>query len=104
MSVLTQQIVNGLAAGAVYALIAVGYNLVYGLLGLINFAHGHVYMVGTFIVLTGILIGLPFWIAVFLGLAAGALLGMAVERIAYRPLRRANRMAPTISAVGIALV
>lgn len=104
MTTLVQQIINGLAAGAVYSLIAVGYNLVYGLLGFINFAHGDVYMFSTFAVLAMVLGGVPFWVAVFGGLCVAAGLGIAIERIAYRPLRRANRMAPTVSAVGVALV
>jgi branched-chain amino acid transport system permease protein len=104
MSQFGQQIVNGLAAGSIYALIAVGYNLVYGVLELINFAHGHVYMVGTFVVLALTLEGVPFVIALFGGMVVGALLGLAIERFAYRPLRNVNRIAPTVSAVGAALV
>jgi branched-chain amino acid transport system permease protein len=104
MTTLLQQIVNGLAAGSVYALIAVGYNMVYGVLGFINFAHGDIYMFSTFIVLAMINLHVPFWGAVAIGLAAAAGLGLSVERIAYRPLRNANRIAPTVSAVGVALV
>lgn len=104
MSELIQQVVNGLAAGAIYALVAVGYNLVYGLLGLINFAHGHVYMVGTFAVLTLMNAGLPFPLAVVGGMLVGALLGIAIERVAYRPLRSSNRIVPTVSAVAVSLV
>jgi branched-chain amino acid transport system permease protein len=104
MTTLMQQLINGLAAGSVYALIAVGYNLVFGLLGLINFAHGDVFMIGTYAVLSLLLIGAPFPLAVLFGLAIGALLGLLIERIAYRPLRNADRLAPTISAVGVALV
>lgn len=104
MTELGQQIVNGLAAGSIYALIAVGYNLVYGVLELINFAHGHVYMIGTFAVLALVLQGVPFAIALLLGIFIGAVLGVAIERFAYRPLRNVNRIAPTVSAVGAALV
>ena len=104
MSEFAQQLVNGLAAGAIYALIAVGYNLVYGLLEFMNFAHGHVYMFGTFTVLSLMLAGVPFPLAVLGGMAAGAVLGLAVERFAYRPLRTAHRIVPTVSAVGAALV
>ena len=103
-SELMQQIVNGLAAGAIYALIAVGYNLVFGLLELINFSHGHVYMVGTFVVLSLMDTGIPFPVAILGGLVIGAGLGMAVERFAYRPLRGANRIIPTVSAVAATLV
>jgi branched-chain amino acid transport system permease protein len=104
MTYLVQQLVNGLAIGAIYALIAVGYNLVYGILGLINFAHGDVYMMGTYVVFAMLTEGVPFVFAVIIGLAAGATLGLLVERLAYRPLRGANRIAPTVSAVGAALV
>lgn len=104
MTYLLQQIINGLAVGAIYALIAVGYNLVYGILGLINFAHGDVYMMGTFIVYGLVTLGVPFILAALLGLASGAVMGLLIERIAYRPLRGANRIAPTVSAVGAALV
>jgi branched-chain amino acid transport system permease protein len=104
MTYLVQQLVNGLAIGAIYALIAVGYNLVYGILGLINFAHGDVYMMGTYVVFAMLTQGVPFVFAVLIGLAAGATLGLLVERLAYRPLRGANRIAPTVSAVGAALV
>ncbi len=104
MTYLAQQLVNGLAVGAIYALIAVGYNLVYGILGLINFAHGDVYMMGTYVVFAMLTEGVPFVFAVIIGLATGAMLGLLVERLAYRPLRGANRIAPTVSAVGAALV
>jgi branched-chain amino acid transport system permease protein len=104
VSEFAQQIVNGLAAGAIYALVAVGYNLVYGLLGLINFAHGHVYMVGTFVVLSLMASGIPFPIALVGGMIVGALLGLLIERVAYRPLRSANRIVPTVSAVAASLV
>ena len=96
--------VNGLAAGAIYALIAVGYNLVYGLLEFMNFAHGHVYMVGAFTAASLLQAGVPFPLAVLGGMVVGALLGLAVERFAYRPLRSAHRIVPTVSAVGAALV
>lgn len=104
LTYLIQQIVNGLAVGSIYALIAVGYNLVYGVLGLINFAHGDVYMMGTFVVFALLGHGWPFALAVPAGLVTGAILGLLVERFAYRPLRHVNRIAPTVSAVGAALV
>lgn len=104
MSELAQQIVNGLAAGAIYALVAVGYNLVYGLLGLINFSHGHVYMMGTFTTLSLMTYGWPFPLAILGGMVMGALLGLLIERIAYRPLRAADRIIPTVSAVAASLV
>lgn len=104
MSEFAQQVVNGLAAGAIYALIAVGYNLVYGLLEFMNFAHGHVYMIGTFTVAGLVVNGIPFPLAVLGGIVVGMLLGLVVERFAYRPLRAAHRIVPTVSAVGAALV
>jgi branched-chain amino acid transport system permease protein len=104
MTELIQQLANGLAAGAIYALIAVGYSLVYGVLELINFAHGDVYMFATFVALTLLGIGLPWPFAVMGAVLVGALLGVLVERFAYRPLRDADRIAPTVSAIGAALI
>src|SRR3954468_24177678 len=98
------QVTNGLAAGSIYALIAIGYSLVYGVLQLINFAHGDVYMVGTFVAVALLLAGLPLWIALPLAILVGALLAVLVEQVAYKPLRNANRIAPTVSAIGAALI
>ena len=112
MRFLTQQLVNGLTLGSVYALIALGYSMVYGILKLLNFAHGEVYMVGAFIgygVLTVLggaaapVLPVPLLLALmFLAAMAGCgLLGVAIERFAYRPLRDAPRIAPLISALGV---
>jgi branched-chain amino acid transport system permease protein len=112
MRFLVQQLVNGLTLGSVYALIALGYSMVYGILKLLNFAHGEVYMVGAFIgygvltVLGGAAdpsVAVPLLIvAMFLAAMVGCgLLGVAVERFAYRPLRDAPRIAPLISALGV---
>jgi branched-chain amino acid transport system permease protein len=101
---LLQQLANGLAAGAIYALIAVGYSLVYGVLELINFAHGDVFMFATFVAMGLLLAGVPVPVAIAGSLLTGAILGLVVERVAYRPLREANRIAPTITAVGAALI
>src|SRR6266498_3018866 len=109
MEFLTQQVVNGLTLGSVYALIALGYSMVYGILKLLNFAHGEVYMVGAFIgygVLTVLggaadpAIAVPLLIvAMFLAAMLGCgLLGVAIERFAYRPLRDAPRIAPLFTA------
>ncbi len=98
------QVTNGLAAGSIYALIAIGYSLVYGVLKLINFAHGDVYMFGTFVAVTLLFTGLPPLVALPLAILTGAGLAILVERIAYRPLRDANRIAPTVSAIGAALI
>lgn len=107
-----QQLVSGLAAGSVYALIALGYTMVYGVLKLLNFAHGDVYMVGSFIgwfvlnalgsPLKPILPLVPLLLLAFAASMAGcSVLGVAIERFAYRPLRNAPRIAPLISALGV---
>lgn len=112
---LPQTIINGLTLGSVYALIALGYSLVYGILKLLNFAHGEVYMVGAYlgygvlvalIPANGPLLPIPFIIVLMLlaAMAGSAALGVAIERLAYRPLRRAPRLAPLITALGISLV
>jgi len=111
----TQQLINGLALGAVYALIALGYTMVYGILQLINFAHGEVYMLGAYlgIIVLGILtmLGLPVYsltlsilISILVSMAFCAAYGAAIERIAYRPLRNATKLAPLISAVGMSII
>jgi len=104
---------NGIIVGSIYALIALGYTMVYGILKLLNFAHGDIYMVGAFLGY-GVLVSLggplhpdlplvPLLIVVFLGAMLGAgVLGVVVERFAYRPLRNAPRIAPLISALGVA--
>jgi branched-chain amino acid transport system permease protein len=107
-----QQIVNGLTLGSVYALIALGYTLVYGILKLLNFAHGDVFMIGAFIgygVLTlfggaaspNIPIPLLIVLMFLVAMIGCSILGMAIERFAYRPLRNAPRIAPLISALGV---
>lgn len=101
---LLAQLVNGLAVGSVYALIGVGYSMVYTILYLINFAHGDVIMFGTMAALALIGMGVPPWAALLGGCAVGALLGLGVERIAYRPVRSAPRTVPMISALGAGLV
>ena len=109
---LPQQLVNGLTLGAVYALIALGYSLVYGVLQLLNFAHGDVYMIGAFVgygVLTALApksgLLLPAWLIIVLMLLAAMLvcgvLGVLIEWFAYRPRRGAPRIAPLISALGV---
>lgn len=109
---LWQQLVNGLTLGGLYALIALGYTMVYGVLQFINFAHGEVFMVGAYVgflvyqVLGAALPGSPMFgtSLAFLGAMGGcALLGMAIERLAYRPLRQTQRLAPLITAIGVSL-
>jgi branched-chain amino acid transport system permease protein len=111
---LFQQVVNGLALGAVYALIALGYTMVYGILELINFAHGEIYMIGAYlgIIFLAILTAVGFTehhlilslILVFVGSGLYcAAYGLTLERVAYRPLRHANRLSPLISAIGMSI-
>ena len=101
---LAAQLVNGLAIGSVYALIGVGYSMVYTILYLINFAHGDVIMFGTMSALALLTLGVPVWIALAAGCLVGAVLGLVVERVAYRPVRNAPRTVPMISALGAGLV
>jgi branched-chain amino acid transport system permease protein len=110
--ILLQQILNGLVLGSVYALVALGYTMVYGILQLINFAHGDVLMVGAMVGVTvvGLLSksGLPGPVILMIALAAAIpvciLLSLFVERVAYRPLRNAPRLAPLITAIGVSIV
>jgi branched-chain amino acid transport system permease protein len=110
--ILLQQILNGLVLGSVYALVALGYTMVYGILQLINFAHGDVLMVGAMVGVTvvGVLAGSGLPGPAILVLALGAaiptcvLLSLFVERVAYRPLRNAPRLAPLITAIGVSIV
>ncbi|MCQ8896342.1 branched-chain amino acid ABC transporter permease [Limnobacter humi] len=113
MDTLIQQIINGLVLGSIYALVALGYTMVYGVLGLINFAHGEVVMVGAMVAfsaisaIAGINPGLPGWLLLSLGMVAAIPVCMAVsftvEKVAYRPLRTAPRLAPLISAIGVSI-
>ena len=107
-----QQLINGVTLGMIYGLIAVGYTMVYGIIGMINFAHGDVFMIGTFlslIALTGLamlgLTAVPLALALTLVFAAAiaALYGWTIERVAYRPLRGSFRLAPLISAIGMSI-
>lgn len=99
-----QQLLNGLSVGSMYAMIAIGYSMVYSILYLINFAHGDIYVFGTFIALSLVKTGLPSVLSVVLAGVCAALIGMTVERTAYRPVRFANRIVPMISALGAGLV
>src|ERR1041385_6828050 len=113
MEYFCQQLINGLALGSIYGLIAIGYTMVYGIIGMINFAHGDVFMVGAFIALIAFLIlvamgvtAVPLALLIVLLIAMGltALYGWAIERIAYRPLRHSFRLAPLISAIGVSII
>jgi len=99
-----QQVVNGLQLGFVYALIALGYTMVYGIIRLINFAHGDVFMIGAYLGYFGIAyFHLPFPIALAFAMFGCGLCGIIIERLAYRPLRRAPRIAALITAIGVSL-
>jgi branched-chain amino acid transport system permease protein len=101
MSFFFQELVNGLTTGALYALVALGFSMVYGVLKLLNFAHGDLYMVGAYIGF--FVIAVPLLLVIMFVLAAGLVggLGVAIERFAYRPLRDAPRIAPLITAIGV---
>lgn len=114
MDILLQQILNGLVLGSIYALIALGYTMVYGVLGIINFAHGEVLMLGALIALTSIQAlqyffpGLPVLITILIvlivSIASCAVISFYIEKLAYRPLRFAPRLAPLISAIGMSIL
>lgn len=100
-----QQLVNGLSLGSIYALIALGYTMVYGIINLINFAHGDIYMVGAYIGYAAITYGhMSFLPALLLAMAGTAALGVLIEKIAYKPLRNATRIAVLITAIGVSLL
>ncbi len=116
MSELVQQIINGLSLGSIYALIALGYTMVYGILKLINFAHGEVFMIGAYagfyaagafgIESSQASGGFPLYLAalvLLIAMAAAALLGVSIEFFAYRPVRSAPRLTPLITAIGVSL-
>ena len=114
MDILAQQLINGLILGSIYALIALGYTMVYGILGLINFAHGEIVMIGAMVCITflNLLLGnfgdiSPVWlvcVSLLMTLPVCAVLGYSIERVAYRPLRKAPRLAPLITAIGVSIV
>ncbi len=104
MAYILQQAVNALQLGSIYALIALGYNMVYGVLSLVNFAHGDVFMIGAFIAFfASTLLKLSFVPTMLFSMFGCALLGVAIERIAYRPLRRAPKLSVVITALGVGL-
>ena len=113
MAYFTQQLINGLALGSIYGLIAIGYTMVYGIIGMINFAHGDIFMVGSFIALIAFLAILGFGITfvplalvlvLILAMLLTAVWGWTIERIAYRPLRKSFRLAPLITAIGMSII
>ena len=112
MEVFVQQLINGLTLGSIYGLIAIGYTMVFGIIGMVNFAHGDVFMVGAFIALIFFLF-LTTWfgwalipaliLVLILGMFFTGLWNWAIERVAYRPLRGSFRLAPLISAIGMSI-
>ena len=113
MEYFVQQLINGITLGSIYGLIAIGYTMVYGIIGMINFAHGDIFMVGAFTALIAFLIlvavgvtaiPLALFLVLLIAMALTALYGWTVERIAYRPLRHSFRLAPLISAIGMSIV
>ena len=116
MEYFLQQLINGLTLGSIYGLIAIGYTMVYGIIGMINFAHGDVFMIGSFLAMIGILLfgvsaAMPIAVlllALLLVLVIAMLLtsvwGWTIERLAYRPLRGSFRLAPLITAIGMSIV
>ena len=101
------QIINGLQIGSIYALVSLGYTMVYGIAQLINFAHGDIIMVGAYVSLFSIpvftRIGLPVWLTVVPAIVLCVVLGMLTERVAYRPLRNSPRISNLITAIGVSL-
>ncbi|GAA0178771.1 branched-chain amino acid ABC transporter permease [Clostridium sediminicola] len=98
-----QQLFNGLHVGSIYALIALGYTMVYGIVKLINFAHGDILMMGAFSVYMLMGMGLPFWLVIIITALLTALAGITIERFAYKPLRSAPRISALITAIGVSL-
>src|SRR5487761_236746 len=113
MEVFLQQLINGVTLGSIYGLIAIGYTMVFGIIGMVNFAHGDVFMVSAFIALIAFLI-LTTWLGIssivlallivlIVSMLFTSLVNWAIERIAYRPLRGSFRLAPLISAIGMSI-
>ena len=102
MDKLIQTLISGLSLGSIYALIALGYTMVYGIAKMLNFAHGDIIMVGAYVVITAVFtMGLPPFIAILISIALCALLGIVIEFLAYRPLRQAQPLAVLITAIGV---
>jgi branched-chain amino acid transport system permease protein len=113
MEIFVQQLINGITLGSIYGLIAIGYTMVFGIIGMVNFAHGDVFMVSSFIALVALLL-LTTWIGIgsvalalvivlIVAMILTSLVNWAIERVAYRPLRGSFRLAPLISAIGMSI-
>ncbi len=112
MAYFLQQLINGLTLGMIYGLIAIGYTMVYGIIGMINFAHGEIFMIGAFVsIITFLLLGalgvswvpLAILIVLIVTMAMTSIYGWSLERVAYRPLRRSPRLAALITAIGMSI-
>jgi branched-chain amino acid transport system permease protein len=113
MEIFVQQLINGITLGSIYGLIAIGYTMVFGIIGMVNFAHGDVFMVSSFIALVALLllttwigigsIALALVIVLIVAMILTSLVNWAIERVAYRPLRGSFRLAPLISAIGMSI-
>jgi branched-chain amino acid transport system permease protein len=113
MEVFVQQLINGITLGSIYGLIAIGYTMVFGIIGMVNFAHGDVFMVSSFVALIALLIltswlgigsvALALFIVLIVAMVFTSLVNWAIERTAYRPLRGSFRLAPLISAIGMSI-
>src|SRR2546428_11124501 len=118
MTLILQELVVGITTGAIYALIALGYTMVYGIIELINFAHGDIFMIGTLVSIaifglfgitstsqpTGLTLASILIVTCLSSMLVCAVLGVVIERVAYRPLRNSPRLAPLISAIGVSLI
>src|SRR5262249_4373801 len=112
MAYFSQQLINAITLGAIYGLIAIGYTMVYGIIGMINFAHGEVFMIGAVISLIGFMIcallgigsaPVAIILVLLISMAFTAVYGWSIERLAYRPLRGSFKLAPLISAIGVSI-
>ena len=112
MEYFIQQLVNGITLGSIYGLIAIGYTMVYGIIGMINFAHGDIFMIGAFVALisfiifglTGVALPIILLLVLLIAMFFTACYGWTVEKLAYKPLRGSFRLAPLISALGMSIV
>ena len=112
MEYFIQQLVNGITLGSIYGLIAIGYTMVYGIIGMINFAHGDIFMIGAFVALisfiifglTGVALPIILLLVLLIAMLFTACYGWTVEKLAYKPLRGSFRLAPLISALGMSIV
>lgn len=99
-----EQLINGLILGSMYALVAIGFTMIYGIIRLINFAHGDIVMIGAFVTLGLIVIGVPFPVIIVLVLGAGAFMGFAIERLAFRPMRGAPQVTGFIASLAVSVL